>query len=283
MNYPYALCWLTALTLSMLSQNIFAGKLNSFEESATQENPSKSHRKHNATYNACDDQNNSSCLDDNDYEYFFLKIIGGIFAYGGSMSLGRVIPFINQEMNNPSSLSISDNSITSDEDFPFKLAPRKIGEPLIPFARVDISKQYISSNIRAHDTRFELGFGPLAVHHNYTRFTESPENDKLELSRTYGLYRMSFGSYVEVDIGMGRLILEGNRRSSQFFTTLPILIHPSKTFGLEFKPAWTDNIRDYDLSLLASYRYLSLKFGYRWLKAGNTSLNGPYTGMSAHF
>ena len=40
------------------------------------------------------------------------------------------------------------------------------------------------------------------------------------------------------------------------------------------------NISDHDLALRLGVRYVSIRGGYRWTKAGNTTLKGPIFGLA---
>lgn len=91
---------------------------------------------------------------------------------------------------------------------------------------------------------------------------------------------MSFGPYVETDLGFGSLTLQGDDTTSSFLFSVPVLIHPDKHWGLEFRPAWSDRVSDYDLAALLTWRYASVKAGYRWVNSPHASLNGPYIGLS---
>jgi hypothetical protein len=42
-------------------------------------------------------------------------------------------------------------------------------------------------------------------------------------------------------------------------------------------------IEDYDISAALTAPFVSLRAGYRWLEAGDSSLNGPYIGVRIHF
>ena len=69
-------------------------------------------------------------------------------------------------------------------------------------------------------------------------------------------------------LGLGGLVISGNETASGISGTAPVLIHPWEFLGLEFRPAWAgvnDNVvQDYDLSLLAGWRFVSVRAGYRW-------------------
>ena len=112
----------------------------------------------------------------------------------------------------------------------------------------------------------------------------SNDVDELEMLQYYGLYRMSINDQVEVDIGIGGIDLSGNESNNGFSTTLPVRYHPSDHYGFEFRPAWSNikgnSIWDFDLTVLAGWRYASIRAGYRWGHSPNASLNGPEIGIS---
>ncbi len=248
------------LLLGILPLVSHAGSLERFEESIT-ENSSHDDTKKSKT----------SCQDDNlDFGCFVLdaasNIISHIVAFGGSYSFYRV------------------NSAQADNKFNnHKVPPRLIGEPLIPFARLDLNYLYNSSNLKAYDYRIEVGYAAVAMGYNQTRYIERKPSDSLTLSRIYGLYRMSIGPYLELDWGMGSLKVDGNQTRSYLYLTTPILIHASPKVGFEFRPSWADNLYDYDISILFKSTYTALKIGYRKLSSNVESLEGPYVGLSAHY
>ena len=79
----------------------------------------------------------------------------------------------------------------------------------------------------------------------------------------------------------------GNDRNTGVSFTTPILFYPADWLGLEFRPTWSEindnNIDDYDLSVRLGRKYLSARAGYRWMEAGDVSLDGPHIGLSIHF
>lgn len=159
-------------------------------------------------------------------------------------------------------------------------AHRALGEPLLPFARLDLAYQSVESDVDAMDVRAELGYGPFAAQVDLTRYWEETPSDEMNLLRALAVYRMAFGANVETDLGFGVLTLEGDERTSRFLFSLPVLVHPSPHWGIEFRPAWADRVSDYDLALLLTRGCTSLKLGYRWLDSPRESLDGPYVGVS---
>jgi hypothetical protein len=158
-----------------------------------------------------------------------------------------------------------------------------MGEALIPFARFDLSYQDVESDVDAWDYRLEGGYGPVGLQCNLTHYSEETPEDDLDMLRFYGMYRMSFGTIVEVDLGLGALTIDGNGRDTRFSLTVPVRIYPTDWLGIEIRPAWADNVTDCDIALLLTAPYVSLKAGYRWVSSPTESLNGPYAGLAVHF
>jgi len=191
-------------------------------------------------------------------EGMFRALIMGM-GYGGQHSLNRM-------------LALDDRSLGA--------MPRYPGEPLIPMARFDLDSRKVGLTIDALDLRSEIGYGPVALQYNSSRYTERDPRDSMTISQIYGLYRMSFGSHVETDIGLGSLNIAGNDTTSRFSVAVPVLIYPNKHLGIEFRPAWADRVQDYDLAVVGTARFLSIKAGYRWVESPRVTLNGAYVGMS---
>jgi hypothetical protein len=141
----------------------------------------------------------------------------------------------------------------------------------------------VESDINAVDTRFEAGYGPFAASVDRIVFDEDDSGKELTLTRWHGLFRMSFDAGLEVDMGFGALAIDGKNQSDRFSFTLPIRYHPAGGCGIEFRPAWSDQVSEYDLALLAGFKYVSLKAGYRWLRTPGEALDGPYAGLSISF
>ena len=164
---------------------------------------------------------------------------------------------------------------------------REYGEPLIPFARLDLSVQNVRGDVTAFDSRAEFGFGPFGFQVRSTRYKEDEPDDSIEVFQLYWLYRMSAGPYFEADIGLGSLMLDGVERHEGFSFSLPITVRPTERIGFEFRPAWANlngiGVEDYDLALSLGGRYASLRIGYRWFMNWRSSLDGPYAGVSLYW
>jgi len=169
----------------------------------------------------------------------------------------------------------------------WNLDPRRPGDPFIPLIRVDAAYKDIESDIEALDYRLQLGYGPLAFELNGTRFEEESPSDRLDLYRLYGLYRMSYGEVVEIDLGFGGMILDGEDRDSGMSFTIPFLVRATDWLLVEFRPMWSDingtRIDEYEAGVLLNWKFTSLKAGYRWLESPHESLNGPFLGLSFRY
>ncbi|MBN1671636.1 MAG: hypothetical protein JXR37_11410 [Kiritimatiellae bacterium] len=164
------------------------------------------------------------------------------------------------------------------------ITPRAPGEALIPFVRMDVNYHPIGRDLTAWDYRGEAGWGPIAFSARLTQYDEEAPHDELDMLQLYGLYRMSFGRYVEVDLGFGTLALHGNGHRDGFAFTMPVLVHPWDWLGVECRPVWCtidqNRIHDNDLAVLVGGPYASLRLGYRWVYTRDTSLDGPHVGVS---
>jgi hypothetical protein len=269
-------CFIGAVCIAIgLSSSAYGGKLDEFEEDATKkrkheeiaEEKGEREEDHSHRYGEPDTADEHESLSETVAAacmWFFLYST----VYGGASSWKRIRPSSQIQMGGAP-------------------AARSLGEALIPFARLGVSYQDVESDVTAWDFRAEAGYGPFGVQVRQTRYDETEPADNLTITQMHGLYRMSFGSRFEVDIGMGVFVLDGNETNSSFSLTTPLLFHPTEFFGVEFRPAWTSvngsSIGDYDLSILAGWQYVSLRAGYRWLRSEDESLDGPHMGLSIRF
>lgn len=199
--------------------------------------------------------------DDEDKASFFGEIAGELLAYsllyGGANSLERM------------------DSLSP--------AARERGEALIPLARLDVGWQHVESDVEAIELMGELGWGPIGLRVGHSLYSEEEPDADLTVTTVTGNYRMSFGSNLEMDLGVGTLTLRGDEENTRSIFTTPVLWYPGRHFGFEYHPVWSTGIRRHDLSVLFRMDYVSLKLGYRWMVAPDESLNGPVVGASIRF
>lgn len=162
--------------------------------------------------------------------------------------------------------------------------PRRLGEGVVPFVRLDGSYHRIGDRIDASDYRTEVGYGPFGFEYRQLRYTESDPEATLELAQYHALYRMSAGDYVEIDLGYGQLDITGAAHNTGGSWTVPILIHPSPHFGFEYRPSWAkingSPITNQEVAVSIGGRFWALRGGYHWLESDSERLSGPFVGLS---
>ncbi len=249
-----------------INVNAQGGRLGSFERDArnnarnaerddSSDDHSHSHSSHDSFWDDDDDAADS-------FADLLVILSGGVALFGGLSSWERVAP---------------------SQDAPFEVIPRQDGQPLLPIARVDAATMWVSDAIDATDFLAEVGYGPFAAQYAITRYDESDPDDELDVYHVLGLFRLSYGNYVEVGMGFGALTLDGEDSTRRFAFALPVLIHPHEHLGLEIRPLWSDLADRYDVAGLVTWEHVSLKGGYRWLTGDQESLNGPYIGVSLRY
>ncbi len=249
----------------------YAGQLDNFEKRGTERSSEKKSKSSSDTHSKSSGSS-SSC-------------IGGLFEFTAKVVFIAAATGVSYAAKN--SMARTGTKIESDfiKENPPRL--REKGEASLPYARFDYGYQNVQGDIYANDYRLELGTGAFGIQARTTDYFEKTPKDKLSLSYIHGLLRLSFGDYFEIDPGIGKIKLEGNDANNGFSFTLPVLIHPSKNFGFECRPAWSlingNSIRDIDFCVLAGTDYVSLKAGYRVIKTGDEELKGPYIGLSIRY
>lgn len=267
MVYRIILC--IFMSFLFISQPAFAGKLDEFEEKATEKKKKPDQEAESKESKSKDRASeDKGCLEAIADLYF--ELLADAFLTCGKLSWRRI-------------------QKDFDSDLPLYegMRYRKPGESLIPFVRFDYGYQNVESDIDASDYRVEFGYGPLGFQVRKTFYVEDDPNDKLDVTQFHALYRMSLGNRVELDLGLGVFELEGNEKNSGFSFTAPVLFHPNEIIGIELRPAWTvingNSIAEYDIALLCGWRYIAFRTGYKSLDAPGASLNGPYIGVSLRY
>lgn len=191
----------------------------------------------------------------------FGSVLGEVIVYGSQTSMERV----------------------DEENEHEGVKRRKIGEPLLPYLKLNFNTQYVSEAINGVDLKFEFGKGLFGLEARATRFSEKAVNEKLDFHQLQFLYRMSFGNRVGLNLGLGRGVLQGDSTHKGWLFAAPLLWHDGKHLALEIRPGLfvTDGVSltEFDVSVLYAYRRLALRLGYRELESPNSSINGPYVGL----
>ena len=168
-----------------------------------------------------------------------------------------------------------------------KLTFRQIGEPTLPFFRLEPKYLRVNPDISALDYELELGYGPYALKCRHTSFDEINPRDGMDLTQYLLFLRLSPASSLEYGFGIGSIHLQGNKSNSGFMIYFPVKFHPYESFGYQFKPtmSWiNDNlIGDYDIALVFFKRYYSIKLGYRFLRVRKENLDAAYISLAFHY
>lgn len=162
--------------------------------------------------------------------------------------------------------------------------PRELGDGVIPFVRFGAYYSRVDSNIHAYSEREELGYGPFAFQVRALHYRESDPPASLDIKQQHWLYRMSLGDSVELDLGLGGYEISGESTNSGGVPPSISLIYPNEHLGIELRPSWAtvngNEISDHELDITYSERYWSAHAGYHWLETSDSSLNGPFVGVS---
>jgi hypothetical protein len=256
------------MSFLFMSHQAFAGKLDEFEEKATQEKKKPSQDEGVKESEPKDKTSDDGCL-------------GGVLKLYAELLAHAVLT------SGKASWTRIQNDFDSNLPSYKGIRHRKPGESLIPFVRFDYGYQNVDSDIDASDYRIEFGYGPFGFQVRKTSFVERNPDDKLDFNQLHALYRMSIGNRFELDLGLGVFEIEGNERNSGFSLTVPFLFHPNEIIGVELRPVWTqingNSIVDFDMALLCGWRYFSVRAGYKSVWTTGASLNGPYIGISLRY
>lgn len=161
---------------------------------------------------------------------------------------------------------------------------RVAGDALLPHARVDSAVAWVDSDIYAVTVTGETGWGPAALLLNYVGLFEDDSDDRLDVFGALGALRLSAGSHFEVDLALG-LGAVGNTAGVAF--SLPIRVHPSTFWGLEFRPRWTainsQVFEDYRGVVLFGTRHISVQAGIQVYRTASIDLFGPVVGFALRY
>lgn len=199
-----------------------------------------------------------------------VEIMIDAVMYPGLYSLERVTP-----------------AALNDEYDEYAATPRTLGEGVIPYARLDMSYNRVSSDVYAMSARAEIGYGPFGFEVRRASYSETDPGASLDVQQYHVLYRMSLEDHVELDLGLGEYELNGVAQNSGKSSTVHLLIHPSEQFGIEVRPSWAtingNGIRDHELAISYGERFWAARAGYHWLESPAASLNGPFVGFSVRY
>ncbi len=251
--------------LLVLSGAAFGGALDDFEKDATQDRGAEEQAS-----NQQDCQSASECDEDDHSGNFCIDIVSSIF--GSVTDAILTVGSHNTEVR-----ASSNNSNTY-------ITPREPGSPLLPLLRLDGSRHDLNNGLLGDDVRIELARSLLGVQARVTNFKETNPSDSLKLTSIHGLYRLSYGNTVGINLGLGISNLDGNSSTTGFSFTIPVYWHFHENLGIEYKPTFSQfngtDVIDSDASLMFTYHAASLMLGHRTISSPNESLSGTYIGLS---
>ncbi len=263
---------LLIITLFIFSSLTNAASLNSFE--SAESTPDSSSESNSSGSRSSGNHHDESHHDEGRYSSntFIGAILDGmnealisLIVYGGASSVERYMKKPKME------------GVTS----------RKVGEIMIPEYRIDYHFQKANADIQSSDLRFESGKGLYGAQVRSTLLSESGLNNRLWLNQIHALYRMSFGDYVGMNMGIGAVQLIGKKSKTSLSMSFPLYFHPWKHIGFEIKTNmhFFENaaILDRDYSAIFTEKRVSISFGYRELKKIGLDIKGQYIGFSYHY
>jgi len=162
--------------------------------------------------------------------------------------------------------------------------PRQMGEALLPLLRYDNYYSHLNANQDSIDQRMEVGWGPVAVEYRRTSFTQAVPAYQLLWEQRNFLWRLTFGSHVGINYGIGDAILTGATMNFGSSGVFQLFIH-GRRYGLEYRSVGTSfesgaYQSDEDLTLMLHLGAGSLSVGYRRLAIPGNVLSGYYLGYS---
>jgi hypothetical protein len=249
-----------------ISQTLIAGELKEFEKDILSSQNDKNENKRR-TNNSCNNCSGGS--------------IGGEFF---DALFGHIV----EDIITGTSRAIVEGAITSNQrisggNVDNGLDERLPGDLLIPFYKLNMNIQHVSSRIDAFDIKMEVGMGQAGVEGRATKYWDDAANEELEFYQIQYLHRMSFGDKVAINLGIGSGRLSGIDTYRGMVFSMPIIFHNSKSIGLEIRPSFFDadgqTISEWDTSILYTHRKMAFRFGHRSLKSTNVTIDGFYIGF----
>jgi hypothetical protein len=180
--------------------------------------------------------------------------------------------------------------------------PRKKGEWVLPFLRLESGYQSVENNdnLDALESLIELGYGPFAISHQQSYFRENivddpmtvaveSGQDTLRLSTSHLLFRVSSNRNFEVSAGIGQMRLAGNSVNSGLSVVVPFRLVNDHGFGFagQLGVGWPNDksVTNTQASVVYTRGSVSLHAGYRWfeIEASRLNLNGPALKLGFHY
>jgi hypothetical protein len=250
------------LSLFFIPPNLYAGKLDDFEEASTKkEDTSKAGSNDSSSRRNKRDGREKIFSDGNECDSFvdcFSGLTVELLYYSGKYT------FYQRRYNES-----------------------LVGTPVLPTISLDSDYQNIESDLFSINNRIEVGYGPFGFQYKEMRYFEKDPDDELKIYQLNYLHRISNGENFRLDLGLGSVTMEGNETNTGFSLTTPLYVFLPKKCSVFLRPNWGwingNAIQDYKLGFLWSRKFISLQGGYRFVKSGKETLNGPFIGFNLHY
>ncbi len=266
--------------------NVQAGDLEDFEKDATTVPPDKNAETHKPRHTHANEHDHSDDFFSILFGDLVDTIVSEVVSVGAEM-VGQAASVGVQMVGQAVTEGGSNSNERVDDSVSGALQKRKLGEPLIPYFRLNLNVQNISSNIYGFDGKIELGLGALGGEYRETRYRDQEHHEQLKLQQIQALYRMSFGNQIGINFGLGVASLDGTKHSQGTMSSIALIYHPLQHLAFEIRPSWLSSselsVNELDLSTLIAYKRMAFRIGYRQLDSSSDSLNGAYAGIDYIF
>jgi len=272
-----------------------AGQLDNLETEATKSS-SKSKSKSRSSSSSSSSNNSTSFSDELEAEIAAgiaevivvatVKIIGysalAVVA-GGAASNERYIrshPEVSD--NNAPDDKSSEKNNTNDSSKSFF---RTQGDPILPMLRISAHWLDSGNDVSAQLNRIEAGYSFFGI--SYSQNTLKEDGDQLKLSNTLIHYRMTFANDFSWDLAYGRGKMNGNQEHDGSVFAMPMRFRFNPDWHFEYYPVWSSykggSLAEHQFSFNYHYKYIGATLGYKTWSAGDTSIDGLFTGLYLSF
>lgn len=152
------------------------------------------------------------------------------------------------------------------------------------FARADVFYQNVESDVDGRGVNVQAGYHSLVLISFAEWYYEDEPRDKLRILEAYLQYRLPIEDALEIDFGAGYLGINGDRNHDNAAIVFSVAGGLGESIGLECRVAFdggADNsIMVLDGAVLVGIEHVSLRAGYRLVRAYDQSLDGPHIGLS---
>lgn len=277
-----------------------AGQLDNLENEATKsssksKSSSSKNSSKNSSYNTS--SSNSSFSDELEDEIaagiagFIVEATVKIVGYsamavvaGGVVSNERYIrsqpePTDNNELHPENKERDKDKEIDTEGFY------RTKGDPILPMLRISSHWLHSDNDINAQLHRIEAGYSFFGI--SYSQNILNEDGDQLKLSNTLIHYRMSFANDFSWDLAYGRGKMNGNQDHDGSVFAMPMRYRFHPDWHFEYYPVWSSykggSLAEHQFSFNYHYKYIGATLGYKTWSAGDTSIDGLFTGINLSF